>query len=169
MCARVNLAFVVDKTRKLMSQCIFVYIYRFKICRDCYMDAQKGNGLCPGCKEPYKIGEYEDDNQDFFSGTLQLPAPDSNNGKNMSVAKTNKNNNKALLKRNQTGEFDHNRWLFETKGTYGYGNAFWPKDDIYADDLDDGLKGGLVETMDKPWRALSRKIPIPAAIISPYR
>ncbi|OVA01028.1 Cellulose synthase [Macleaya cordata] len=139
---------------------------RFKICRDCYMDAQKDTGLCPGCKEPYKIGEYEDDPPDFSSGALPLPAPDMNNGK-MSVAKSN--NNKALLKRNQTGEFDHNRWLFETKGTYGYGNAFWPKDDIYMDDLDDGLKGGMVETMDKPWRALSRKIPIPAAIISPYR
>ncbi|KAK9286058.1 hypothetical protein L1049_014437 [Liquidambar formosana] len=50
---------------------------RFKICRDCFLDAQKESGLCPGCKEPYKLGEYDDDGQDFSSGALPLPAPDS--------------------------------------------------------------------------------------------
>jgi len=29
--------------------------------------------------------------------------------------------------RSQTNEFDA-QYLFETKGTYGYGNAMWPKD-----------------------------------------
>ncbi|GFY94478.1 cellulose synthase like D4 [Actinidia rufa] len=49
---------------------------RFKICRDCFLDAQKETGLCPGCKEPYKGGEYDDDDvPDFFSGALSLPAP----------------------------------------------------------------------------------------------
>ncbi|KAF8377961.1 hypothetical protein HHK36_031350 [Tetracentron sinense] len=137
---------------------------RFKICRDCYLDAQKETGLCPGCKEPYKMGDYdEDDVADFSSGALPLPAPD--NSKTMSVMKPNQ----SLLMRNQTGEFDHNRWLFETKGTYGYGNAFWPQDDAYDDEKDEGLQGGMAETMDKPWKPLSRKLPIPAAIISPYR
>ncbi|CAL9079326.1 unnamed protein product [Musa textilis] len=141
---------------------------RFKICRDCYLDAQKDGGTCPGCKEPYKIGEYEDDVPDFRSGALSLPAP--GNAKptadnRMSVMKSNK----SLLMRSQTGEFDHNRWLFESKGTYGYGNAYWPKDGMYDDDLEEGMADGIPEGMDKPWKPLTRKIPMPAGIISPYR
>ncbi|KAF6153328.1 hypothetical protein GIB67_003518 [Kingdonia uniflora] len=138
---------------------------RFKICRDCYMDALKDTGMCPGCKEPYKIGEYEDDIPDYSNGALPLPAPDdTKTDRRMSVMKPDK----SLLMRSQTGEFDHNRWLFETQGTYGYGNAYWPQDD-YGDERDDGLQGRMAETLDKPWKPLSRKIPIPAAIISPYR
>nr|CAD1839274.1 unnamed protein product [Ananas comosus var. bracteatus] len=133
---------------------------RFKICRDCYLDAQKETGTCPGCKEPYKIGEYEDDAPDLTSGKLPLPAPGSA-----------KPDNRMSLMRSQTGEFDHNRWLFESKGTYGYGNAFWPKNGsgMYDDDLDDGMGDGIPEQTDKPWKPLTRKIPMPAAIISPYR
>ncbi|XP_057964556.1 cellulose synthase-like protein D4 [Malania oleifera] len=135
---------------------------RFKICRDCYLEAQKETGLCPGCKELYKTGEYDDDVPDFSSGALPLPAPHHDNSKG------DRNNNMSMMKRNQTGEFDHNRWLFETKGTYGYGNAFWPQDDMY-DEGDDGLQGSMMETMEKPWKPLSRRMPIQAAIISPYR
>lgn len=127
---------------------------RFKICRDCYLDAQNGTGLCPGCKEPYKMGEFEDEMPDFSSGALPLPAPDD--PKNMSV-----------MKRNQNGEFDHNRWLFETRGTYGYGNAFSPQGE--GGEGGEGLPGGTLESMDKPWKPLSRKTPVPAAILSPYR
>ncbi|KAG6731816.1 hypothetical protein I3842_01G147600 [Carya illinoinensis] len=103
---------------------------RFKICRDYYMDAQKGSGLCPGCKEPYKAEDYNDDPQDFSKGALPLPTPGGSKKdlKNMS-----------MMKRNQTREFDHNKWLFETKGMYGIGNAYWPQDDIYGEDNDDGL------------------------------
>ncbi|WOL13666.1 cellulose synthase-like protein D4 [Canna indica] len=141
---------------------------RFKICRDCYLDAQKDGGTCPGCKEPYKIGEYEEEVTDFSSGALPLPAP--NNGKTadnrMSMMKSN---NKSLSMRNQTGEFDHNRWLFESKGTYGYGNAYWPKDGMYDEDIDESMADGIPETMDKPWKPLTRKIPMPAGVISPYR
>ncbi|PPD66471.1 hypothetical protein GOBAR_DD36652 [Gossypium barbadense] len=79
------------------------------VCRDCYMDAQKDKGLCPGCKEPYKVGDY-DDEIEYSNGTLKLPAP---NGKRDP-------NNMSMMKRNQGGDFDHNRWLFETSGTYGY-------------------------------------------------
>ncbi|KDP47036.1 hypothetical protein JCGZ_10763 [Jatropha curcas] len=128
---------------------------RFKICRDCYMDAQKETGLCPGCKENYRVGDYDDDFPDFSSGALPLPAP-------------SKGDNMTMTKRNQTGDFDHNRWLFETKGTYGYGNAYWPQDDSY-DDEGEGLKGGILEDMDKPWKPLSRTMTMPAAIMSPYR
>ncbi|XP_038692206.1 cellulose synthase-like protein D4 [Tripterygium wilfordii] len=129
---------------------------RFKICRDCFLDAQKETGLCPGCKEPYKT-DFDDD-QEYSTGGLPLLASGAGDANNM-----------TMMKRNQNGEFDHNRWLFETKGTYGYGNAFWPQDDMYGDDGDEGLHGGMMDNTDKPWKPLSRKTPIPAGIISPYR
>ncbi|KAL8156815.1 cellulose synthase-like protein D4 [Apium graveolens] len=131
---------------------------RFKICRDCFLDAQKETGLCPGCKEPYKTDDYDDDG-DYSSGALSLPGPD----------RKRDNKNMSMMKRNQNGEFDHNKWLFETQGTYGYGNAYWPPDDASGNDGNEGFQGGMVETSDKPWRPLSRELPIPNSIISPYR
>lgn len=125
------------------------------------MDAMKETGNCPGCKEPYKVGDYEDEIPDFSSGALSLPAPhdDSKGDRRMS-----------MMKRNQNGEFDHNKWLFETQGTYGYGNAYWPPEDSYGDGRDDGNPRGVFDNnADKPWRPLSRALPIPNAIISPYR
>ena len=82
--------------------------------------------------------------------------------KRMSVMQSNK----SILLRSQTGDFDHNRWLFETKGTYGIGNAFWSKDDEQY-----GNKSGvsLSDFLDKPWKPLTRKVHIPAGILSPYR
>ncbi|KAK3042041.1 hypothetical protein RJ639_001743 [Escallonia herrerae] len=132
---------------------------RFKICRDCYLDAQKETGLCPGCKEPYKMGDYDDEIPNFSAGALSLPAP----------GEKGDNRNMSMMKRNQQGEFDHNKWLFETQGTYGYGNAYWPQDEMYGDDGDDGMRGGMVDAGDKPWKPLSRVIPIAQGIISPYR
>ncbi|XP_011000846.1 PREDICTED: cellulose synthase-like protein D4 [Populus euphratica] len=132
---------------------------RLKICGDCYMDAQKETGLCPGCKEQYKEGDYDDEIPNFSSGALPLPPP----------SKGGDHNNMTMMKRNQNGDFDHNRWLFETQGTYGYGNAFWPQDDMYGDDGDEEFPGGVLENMDKPWKPLSREQPISQAVISPYR
>ncbi|XP_058099447.1 cellulose synthase-like protein D4 [Magnolia sinica] len=141
---------------------------RFKICRDCYLDATREGGVCPGCKEPYKTGEYDDDDMPNFSiGALPLPAPsneDSKMERGMSLMKPNK----SMLMRTQTSDFDHNRFLFETKGTYGVGNAFNPKQAGY-DGENEGFDGGMMETMEKPWKPLTRKIPVPAAILSPYR
>ncbi|KAL5719226.1 Cellulose synthase-like protein D1 [Ranunculus cassubicifolius] len=78
-----------------------------------------------------------------------------------------KNNNKSMLLRSQTGDFDHNRWLFESKGTYGIGNAFWPKEeDTYGAD---GIDVSMEDFIDKPWKPLTRKVKIPASILSPYR
>ncbi|KAF0892007.1 hypothetical protein E2562_012486 [Oryza meyeriana var. granulata] len=141
---------------------------RFKICRDCYLDAQKDGCICPGCKEHYKIGEYADDDPHDGSsgGKLHLPAPGGGGGAGL-------NTNKSLLARNQNGEFDHNRWLFESSGTYGYGNAFWPKGGMYDDDLEDdddrpGGDGGVLPEQ-KPFKPLTRKLPMPTSIISPYR
>ncbi|CAA0374278.1 unnamed protein product [Arabidopsis thaliana] len=75
-----------------------------------------------------------------------------------------KSNNKSMLLRSQTGDFDHNRWLFESKGKYGIGNAFWSEED-------DTYDGGVSKSdfLDKPWKPLTRKVQIPAKILSPYR
>ncbi|XP_045829706.1 cellulose synthase-like protein D4 [Trifolium pratense] len=100
--------------------------------------------------EPYKMGDYDDDNNDSSHRALPLPGP----------------NNMSVMKRNQNGEFDHNKWLFETKGTYGVGNAYWPPDD---EDDGDGMHEGVFDASDKPWKPLCRVIPIPSGIISPYR
>ncbi|PKA46622.1 Cellulose synthase-like protein D1 [Apostasia shenzhenica] len=81
----------------------------------------------------------------------------------MSVMKAQ---NKSMLVRSQTGDFDHNRWLFESKGTYGIGNAFCsPEAGSYEDDG----SMSMPDFMDKPWKPLTRKVRVPAGVLSPYR
>ncbi|XP_065853031.1 cellulose synthase-like protein D3 [Euphorbia lathyris] len=138
----------------------------FKICRDCYIDAVKtGGGICPGCKEPYKNTELEEVAVDN-ARPLPLPPPGtvSKMERRLSLMKSTKSG----LMRSQTGDFDHNRWLFETKGTYGYGNAIWPNDGGFTNGTEQEVHEPK-ELMSKPWRPLTRKLKIPAAIISPYR
>ncbi|KAI3469140.1 hypothetical protein Pfo_025803 [Paulownia fortunei] len=147
----------------------------FKICRDCFIDAVKtGDGICPGCKEPYK-------NTDLSANSVEpgqpLPLPPTGGMSKMErrlslMKSTNRSavmRSQSGLMRSQTGvDFDHNRWLFETKGTYGYGNAIWPKDGGFTDDKNDE-SGEPPELLSKPWRPLTRKLKISAAILSPYR
>lgn len=142
----------------------------FKICRDCYIDAVKGgDSMCPGCKEPYKQTDLDEKAVDTSGNSLRLPPSKQERG--MSLMKSTKSG----YMRSQTGgaEFDHNRWLFETKGTYGYGNAIWPKEGGYGNGGggggDDDEVHEPTEFLNKPWRPLTRKLKIPAAIISPYR
>ncbi|KAL9267135.1 Cellulose synthase-like protein [Drosera capensis] len=142
----------------------------FKICRDCYIDAAKGeDASCPGCKEPYKLTDLHEKAVDSEVSRLPLSSPDgmSQKSRNMSLAK----HSKSGLIRSVTavGEFDHNRWLFETRGTYGYGNAIWPKEAGYGIESDDGVPLEPMDFLNKPWRPLTRKLRIPAAVISPYR
>ncbi|KAJ4850306.1 Cellulose synthase-like protein D2 [Turnera subulata] len=137
----------------------------FKICRDCYIDAVKtGGAICPGCKETYKNTELDEVAVDN-SRPLPLPPPGmSKMERRLSLMKSTK----SVLMRSQTGDFDHNRWLFETRGTYGYGNAIWPNDGGLGNGKDDDVAEPK-ELMSKPWRPLTRKLKIPAAILSPYR
>ncbi|XP_021752487.1 cellulose synthase-like protein D4 isoform X1 [Chenopodium quinoa] len=129
---------------------------RFTICNDCFIDAQKGSGVCPGCKEPYRLEDYDDEHPDFSGGALPLPAPNKGN------------EDRRMMSRKKGGDFDHNKWLFnETQGTYGHGTAYWPPEDAYDGD-GDGMSG-VLEAADKPFKPLSRIIPIPSGIISPYR
>lgn len=140
----------------------------FKICRDCYLDAVKtGDAICPGCKEPYKNTDLADESVADNGRPLPLPPPAgmSKMERRLSLMKSTK----SVLMRSQTGDFDHNRWLFETRGTYGYGNAIWPKDGSGNGNANDDHVGEPQEFMSKPWRPLTRKLKIPAAVLSPYR
>ncbi|GAB4857892.1 Cellulose synthase-like protein D3, variant 2 [Ancistrocladus abbreviatus] len=141
----------------------------FKICRDCYIDAVKGgDAICPGCKEPYKQTDLDEKAVD--NSGRHLPLPSSGGMSKMERRLSLMKSTKSGFLRSQTGagEFDHNRWLFETKGTYGYGNAIWPKEGGFGNDSDDGVHEPT-EFLNKPWRPLTRKLRIPAAVISPYR
>ncbi|PHT24567.1 Cellulose synthase-like protein D2 [Capsicum chinense] len=147
----------------------------FKICRDCYIDAVKtGDGICPGCKETYKNTDLAENAVDPSRQPLSLTSNVgmSKSERRLSVMRSaNKSaiiRSESGLMRSQTGDFDHNRWLFETKGTYGYGNAIWPKDEVFGNDEDDNI-GEHSELFNKPWRPLTRKLNIPAAVLSPYR
>ncbi|BBG92324.1 cellulose synthase-like D1 [Prunus dulcis] len=68
----------------------------------------------------------------------------------------NSSNNKSILLRSQTGDFDHNRWLFETKGTYGIGNAYWSEkqENKYGPEVEMSMQ----DFIDKPWKPLTRKV-----------
>ncbi|XP_010925919.2 cellulose synthase-like protein D1 [Elaeis guineensis] len=110
-----------------------------------------------GAKRPGRLGGGRE--EDGGGGGVDEAKLD----RRMSVMK----NNKSLLLRSETRDFDHNRWLFETKGTYGIGNAFWPQDDGGYDD--DGVGMSMSDFIDKPWKPLTRKVKIPSAILSPYR
>ncbi|RRT48480.1 hypothetical protein B296_00036148 [Ensete ventricosum] len=137
----------------------------FKICAECFSDAVKvGGGICPGCKEPYKTTELEEVVSNAVAGRpLSLPAPHgmSKMERRLSIMRSQK------MTRSQTSDWDHNRWLFETKGTYGYGNAIWPTENRV--DGGDGGNAQPTELTNKPWRPLTRKLKIPAAVLSPYR
>lgn len=137
-----------------------------KICRECFTDAVKiGVGICPGCKEPYKTTEWKEVESNA-NGAISLqslpstvpPKIETKNSLDKSLART----------KTQAGEFDHSWWLFETKGTYGYGNAIWP-DENGDGDGNGGEHGQPKKLVGKPWRPLTRKLKIPAAILSPYR
>jgi 1,4-beta-D-xylan synthase len=145
----------------------------FKICRDCYLDCVgSGGGRCPGCKEPYKGAsddEDEEDDEDDEPGSeaedQALPLPSMAEfklDKRLSLVKSFK------AQQNHPPDFDHARWLFETKGTYGYGNAVWPKDGYGFGSGANGFENPP-DFGERSRRPLTRKVGISAAILSPYR
>lgn len=137
----------------------------FRICRDCYLDCVgNGSGSCPGCKELYKcVSDDESDEPKSEAKDMANPLPSRRGGsrreKNFSLVQSFKNTNQ---------DFDHNRWLFETKGTYGYGNALWPSDG-YEFGKGNGRSSNPPDFTDRRNRPLTRKVGISAAILSPYR
>ncbi|CAJ2631962.1 unnamed protein product [Trifolium pratense] len=136
----------------------------FKICRDCYKEicGNGGGGKCPGCKESYNVNsdgeEEEEEVSECEDQALPLPSmAEFKMDKRLSVVK-------SFKAQNHPPDFDHTRWLFETKGTYGYGNAVWPKDGFGSNGYEPPPDFGR-----KSRRPLTRKVGVSAAILSPYR
>ncbi|QHO44517.1 Cellulose synthase-like protein [Arachis hypogaea] len=140
----------------------------YKICRDCYRDALRtGEGICPGCKEPYKELDANDGYRAGQQPALPLPpgAGVSKMERRLSLMKSG-----TLTRSQANNDFDHAQWLFETKGSYGYGNAMWPKEpENDASSVSEWMGGDPHVFKEKPWRPLTRKLTISAAILSPYR
>ncbi|KAK7307337.1 hypothetical protein VNO77_40299 [Canavalia gladiata] len=140
----------------------------YKICRDCYRDALRtGEGICAGCKEPYNEPDMQEGSV-VNQQALPLPPPAgvSKMERRLSLMKS------GPLMRSPTNEFDHAQWLFETKGSYGYGSAMWPKDsenDAGSASGSDWMGGDPNVFNEKQWRPLTRKLSISTAILSPYR
>ncbi|RWR94241.1 cellulose synthase-like protein D5 [Cinnamomum micranthum f. kanehirae] len=133
----------------------------FKICEDCYVECLGSGGKCPGCKEEYRDEGDQGDESGSEAEDRALPLP------SMAEFKPDKRLSMVKSFKAPNHDFDHTHWLYETKGTYGYGNAVWPKD---------GYSGaGMNECEDPPnfgektKRPLTRKVGISAAILSPYR
>lgn len=148
----------------------------YKICRDCYRDVLRvGEGICPGCKEPYKEEQemQEDPSPTTVVNNQQaLPLPPGAGAAGSKMERRLSLMKSGTLGRSQANDFDHAQWLFETKGSYGYGNAMWPKDsenDASSGSGSDWMAGDPNVFHEKPWRPLTRKLSISAAILSPYR
>lgn len=130
-----------------------------------------GPGTSSGAKRegqgrPYGSSRFGTDSQGVGRrGRDEERRADGGGRINRGMSLMRSSNNKSMLLRSQTGDFDHNRWLFETKGRYGIGNAFWSEGQ--EDDYDGGVT--MADFMDKPWKPLTRKVKVPAAILSPYR
>ncbi|KAK1291147.1 Cellulose synthase-like protein D5 [Acorus calamus] len=143
----------------------------FRICRECYQEclgSGGGGGRCPGCKEAYRelSDEEEEEEGESEAEDRALPLPKMRRDQGLSMVRSFK----AV---NHPPDFDHTRWLYETKGTYGYGNAVWPKDG-YGSGGGGGEFGinGFEDPPDfgeKNRRPLTRKVSVSQAILSPYR
>lgn len=167
-----------DEHREVLLPCECEY----NICRECFNDEVKnGRSVCPGCKEPYKSTDLEEvariAREKKSIAVCRLTAPPPTNGATM-------DRRLSVVRSTKTMDFDHNRWLFETKGTYGYGNAIWPEETVGSDETvesDESGGGGAggdgsggerppaKDLVSKAWRPLTRKLRIPAAVLSPYR
>ncbi|KAF9604302.1 hypothetical protein IFM89_005628 [Coptis chinensis] len=138
----------------------------YNICRDCYLECVGvGGGHCPGCKEPYKdVSDVSDDEIKSEADDQAFPLP--------SMAEFRPDKRLSLVKSfkspHNPPDFDHTRWLFETKGTYGYGNAVWPRDEFGSGSGVNGFEYPP-DFGERCRRPLTRKVFVSAAILSPYR
>ncbi|XP_057964309.1 cellulose synthase-like protein D5 [Malania oleifera] len=115
----------------------------FRICRECYLDCKKTSSEADDQALPLRPrADYKLDNRLSLVKSFKAP--------------------------NQTPDFDHNRWLFETKGTYGYGSALWPNEGQGLGTGADGFQRPP-DSGESRRRPLTRKVAISTAIISPYR
>ena len=149
------------------------------ICEECYMDCVAASGNYPGCKEAYSVGSDTDDSVDeddddaISSSEERDQMPMTSMSKRFSMVHSIKmpmpsSNGKPT-------DFDHARWLFETKGTYSYGNALWPENEHGGGGNSARATSGFVGIEEPPnfgarcCRPLTRKTSVSQAILSPYR
>ncbi|CAL5188447.1 unnamed protein product [Lathyrus oleraceus] len=141
----------------------------FKICRDCYKDTlRNGELICPGCKVAY----VEHGMAEAASAVNQKVLPYPTGAAEVSKMEERLSRMKSNSTSSMTNEFDHDQWLFETKGTYGYGNAMWPKDSengASSRSGSDSMAGDPNVFKEKEWRPLTRQLNISTTILGPYR
>ncbi|KAK2965221.1 hypothetical protein RJ640_019976 [Escallonia rubra] len=139
----------------------------FRICDECFLECNKnGAGLCPGCKEPYINDQIDEDDERDRRRSEEKDKANSLPRKGNGVKLDKKFSMVRSFKAPNT-DFDHNKWLFETKGTYGFGNAFWPRNDYEYEQETRGYENPPGN--ERKNRPLTRKVWVSTKIISPYR
>lgn len=167
-----------DEKLSTKSQCECGY----RMCDECYIDCCSNGavGVCPGCKELFREAgeegsnedEYDDDFRPMMSEEKDTVNPLRRNG---GIGGVRLESNFSLVRSfkapngNNNQEFDHTRWLFETNGTYGFGNAVWPREGCHRGSGVGGEYESPPVFNDRRNRPLTRKVGISAAILSPYR
>ncbi|KAL8225274.1 hypothetical protein R6Q57_017831 [Mikania cordata] len=150
---------LLDQSSRLQCEC------GFRICDDCYVDYwSNGAGVCPGCKEPFQETGVEDDDDDLQP--MMSEEKDTVNPMRRNRGGVRLENNFSLARsfKAPNQEFDHTRWLFETNGTYGFGNAVWPREGCDKYEYENPPVFN-----DRRNRPLTRKVGVSAAVLSPYR
>ncbi|KAH7283954.1 hypothetical protein KP509_34G032400 [Ceratopteris richardii] len=132
----------------------------YPLCRDCYVDVVKAGSLCPGCKELFKSAD-----EGREGPAILLASQEAVLDRRLSVLRSTK----TMAPQNHGPE--HSPWLYESKATYGYGNALKPQQASYdggegSESFEDPFSGDSKERMLRP---LSRKVKIRPTILGPYR
>ncbi|KAF7042893.1 hypothetical protein CFC21_052375 [Triticum aestivum] len=145
----------------------------------CYMDCVAAFGNCPGCKEAYSAGSDTDDSvdEDDDDAISSLEERDQMPMTSMSKRFSMVHSIKMPMpsSNGKPADFDHARWLFETKGTYSYGNALWPENEHGGGGNSAWATSRFVGIEEPPnfgarcCRPLMRKTSVSQAILSPYR
>nr|AIS92558.1 putative cellulose synthase-like D1 [Coleochaete orbicularis] len=186
----------------------------YRICRDCYKDALKDGGECPGCKDIYRearrmglvphkkhhMHTENDDDDDDDEEDVRRRAERKALSVGMRYSREKKTTHgddsdssdeggRAPRKRSGAGmppagnlgslaiirkeENDMQVQLYgDSKATYGYGSAVWPKGQekphsgIEGDDTGAPYQPLFEDSSNRP---LCRKVAVSLALISPYR
>ncbi|CAA6673777.1 unnamed protein product [Spirodela intermedia] len=135
----------------------------FKICADCFSDAVReggiGGAVCPGCKEPYRTADIEEAAAAGDRAALPLPPPPGGVSKmerRLSLMKSGK------FSRSQTGTSTTTDGCTRPRAPTATATPSGPRRTARR-------RRQPTELAAKPWRPLTRKLKIPAAILSPYR
>ncbi|KAK3008133.1 hypothetical protein RJ639_014245 [Escallonia herrerae] len=140
----------------------------FRICDECFLECNKnGAGLCPGCKEPYNNDQTDEDDEKDRRQSEEKDKANSLPRKGKGGDNLDRKFSMVRSFKAPNTDFDHNKWLYETKGTYGFGNAFWPRNDYEFEQETRGYENPPGN--ERKNRPLTRKVWVSTKIISPYR